>query len=166
MAFVIGDLREGDRDVLQPEAAQELHRAGYTREQAEALQTPGKFKVSWLPPHLHPLVNLGGYVDDTIVGCIQLFRRADGTGVLEFLFVRVDYRDGGYARKLVREALRVAQIVGIEMIEVFAMEREPKAISFWEHLFQIPPNATGVLEVLDLRDPAQGWRLERVRIAV
>jgi N-acetylglutamate synthase-like GNAT family acetyltransferase len=97
--------------------------------------------------------------DGAVAGCIQLYRRADGVGVLEFLYVFPSYRNHGYARRLVQEGIQAARDHGITTIEVFPLQREPEAVAFWTHLFKTSPNMTGEVVLLGQRWLATGWRL-------
>jgi GNAT superfamily N-acetyltransferase len=104
-------------------------------------------------------------VAGTTVGGIQLWRRGDGAGVLEFLFVMPSHQKKGYGRQLVREAVAAARSAGIELVEVYAMDREPEARAFWEHLLGTP-NTTGVAMILGQQWSAKGWRLATADIVL
>ncbi len=88
------------------------------------------------------------------------------TGVLEFLYVLPSHRNKGYARRLVQEAIRAAQDHDIATIEVFPLQREPDAVTFWAHLFRSAPTMAGEVVLLGQRWPANGWRLRTAAIAL
>lgn len=111
------------------------------------------------------LENLCLETNGRVIGGIQLYRRADGTGVLEFLYVLKSQRGWGCGRRLVQEAIGVAQAHGVEIIEVFPLEREPEAIRFWTHLLGTSPDKAGHVCLLGQRWPARGWRLPVAQIA-
>jgi len=130
----------------------------YTKAEVEAMRTPGGFIVSWMTGPRQLVDAFCVEVASTVVGCIQLWRRGDGVGVLEFLFVMPPHQKKGYGRQLVREAIAAARSAGIETVEVYAMDREPEACAFWTHLLGTA-NKRGVATILGQRLPARGWRL-------
>ncbi len=137
----------------------------YTQRQADAMRTPGGFTVSWMTGPCQMVDAFCAEVTGAVVGCIQLWRRGDGVGVLEFLFVMPSHQKKGYGRRLVQEAIGAARSAGIQMMEVYAMEREPEACAFWKHLLGTPNN-TGEATLLGQRLLATGWRLRTADIAV
>ncbi len=137
----------------------------YTPAETDALQDPRQHESSWLPAdHEATLVDLGVDVDGQIVAFIFVQRRDDGVAVLESLFVHPDHRSAGYARLLVRAAVEAARGAGLETVEVFAMDREPRAIAFWRHLLGTPPNRKGMVQMPGGQLTAQGWRLDTAAI--
>jgi hypothetical protein len=68
------------------------------------------------------------------------------------------------ARCLVREGVAEAMKAGLLTTEVYAMEREPRSLSFWEYLLQTKPNTEGQLTLLGQPHPAKGWRLATTKI--
>jgi GNAT superfamily N-acetyltransferase len=152
---------------LQDASRDELVASGlYSQQEVDAMRTPGRFKASWMA-EAHQLVEaLCAEVDGAVVGCIQLYRRADGAGVLEFLYVLPSHRNYGYARRLVQDAIQAARDHGISTIEVFPLEREPEAVAFWTHFFKTSPKMTGEVVLLGQRWLATGWRLPVVAIVL
>lgn len=137
----------------------------YTEEEVAAMRAPGGFVVSWLAGARQLVDAFCVEVTGIVVGCVQLWRRGDGVGVIEFLFVMPLHQKKGYGRQLVREAIGAARSAGIETVEVYAMDREPEACAFWEHLLGLP-NTAGVATILGQRWPAKGWRLATTDIVL
>jgi GNAT superfamily N-acetyltransferase len=142
----------------------------YTGAENDALLDPAQRENSWLPSGTDStIVDLGVEVDGQIVGMLFVMRRSDGVGVLEALFVDPKYRDGGYARQLVQAGIAAVCAARLEMIEIFAMDREPRAITFWRHVLEAPPNKQGVCQLLDGSGgqlAATGWRLKAADVRV
>jgi len=143
---------------LQAAAANEMVSSRLYSEQEVAAMHSGGFVASWMLGPKQLAVTLGAVVDGAVVGCIQLWRRADGTGVLEYLFVQHSYRESGIGTQLVKDAVSFGAQQGVEMIEVFAMEREPKAVRFWERRLG-PADQQGQVMLVGKRFPARGWRM-------
>jgi GNAT superfamily N-acetyltransferase len=139
----------------------------YSREEVEAMMDPQQHDVSWLPKGRHVMVvELGGFVDGALVGSVDLLKRDDDTAVVEQLAVYPDHRRHGYGRRLVREAVASARRAGLPMLEVFAFQREIKAIEFWSHLLRAAPTLEGHGVLLGERRPAKGWRVKTAEIFV
>jgi ribosomal protein S18 acetylase RimI-like enzyme len=139
----------------------------YTAKEVEAIMDPEQHEVSWLlKDRFVQLVSLGGFLGPTLVGSVDVLLRDDQTAVIEQLAVYPLHRKHGYGQRLVREAVASAQRAQVPMLEVFALEREPKAVSFWRHLLKVAPNIEGHLVLLGTRRPAKGWRLPTAGISV
>ena len=138
----------------------------YTPDEATALLDPQQHESSWLPNGRETtLADFGAYVVGRLVGFMFVQRRDDGVAVLESLYVHPDHRHSGFARLLIRAGVEAARDAGLPTIEIFAMDREPRAIAFWRRLLG-PPNATGSVQMPGGRLTAQGWRLETDSINV
>jgi ribosomal protein S18 acetylase RimI-like enzyme len=149
---------------LQKASTDELVGLGlYTHEEVDAMRR-GEFIASWMMGSHQELAALCAEINGNVVGCIQLYGRADGIGVLEFLYVLPPHRKSTNqcGRHLVQEAIRAAQDFGLAWVEVFPLDREPGAVNFWAHLLGTPPNRTGYVDLLGKRWPATGWSLRTV----
>lgn len=147
---------------LMRSASDELLACGlYTQAEVNAMHTPGEFKASWMPwGHYLSVGIYGAEVDRNVIGCIELLERDDRTGILEVLFVAKEFRDKHVATRLVHEAVQEAHARSVVAIEVYTMEREPKAVAFWKNFFDpFQPNTSGQLALLGNAFPAIGWRL-------
>jgi len=111
----------------------------YTAQEVEGMADPEQHEVSWLPNDRYlQLVQLGGFLGPEFVASVDVLRRDDETAIIEELAVYPRYQGCGYGRKLVRAAVASAQRAQLPILEVFALEREPKAVSFWRHLLGAP----------------------------
>jgi GNAT superfamily N-acetyltransferase len=139
----------------------------YSPGEVEAMKDAEQHDVSWLPKgHYDAVVSLGGFVGEALVSSVHLWRRDRVTAVIEQLAVDPLHRGHGYARRLVRDAVSAAQREGLETLEVFALEREPKAVEFWRHLLEVAPNVEGHAVFAGKSRPAKGWRLTTSKISV
>lgn len=139
----------------------------YSQEEVEAMVDPDRHTVSWIPgPQVEVVVELGVFVEGRLVGSVDLWRRDQETAVIEQLAVHPLHRKHGYGRRLVREVVASAQRAGFPTLEVFALEREPKAVAFWRHVLGVDPNLDGEMVALGTRFPAKGWRLPTAQISV
>ncbi|HVS06433.1 MAG TPA: GNAT family N-acetyltransferase [Candidatus Dormibacteraeota bacterium] len=138
----------------------------YTAQEVEGMADPEQHEASWLPRNRYiQLVQLGGFLGPELVAIVDVLRRDDETAIIEELAVHPRYQDQGYGGKLVRAPVASAQRAQLPILEVFALEREPKAVSFWRHLLGAP-NIGGHLILLGTRRPAKGWRLPTAEISV
>jgi GNAT superfamily N-acetyltransferase len=139
----------------------------YSVEEIDGMRDPHQHDVSWLPKGSFVWVaSLGGFVGGTLVGCVDALQRVDEIVVVEQLAVHPQHRGHGYARRLVREAVASARRARLSTLEVFALEREAKAVKFWRHLVRAAPNMDGHMMLLGTRRPAKGWRLPTAEISV
>jgi GNAT superfamily N-acetyltransferase len=138
----------------------------YSQEEIDAMVDPERHEQTWIPKGpVEVVAELGGFVEGALVGSVDVWRR-DQTAVMEQLAVHPLHRNHGYGRKLVRAAVAVARRTGFPTVEVFAIEREPKAVAFWQHVLGVPPSMVGDVTLLDTHLPAKGWRLATATLSV
>lgn len=156
--------------LVEAQRADLVDRGHYTAEEARAMNTPGRFRASWLPRPPDRYSPIAGETSGQVVGWILLLERDDGIGLLESLFVHPIARGKGYARLLVREAFRMAAAAGRETIEVYALDREPETVELWgKRLLKVAPNMRGQVTLLTTPPvtlTAQGWRLNTADVRI
>src|SRR5579864_4091290 len=109
---------------------------GYAYAEADAMSTARAFRASWTPrpPKIHQAI--AGVLGREIVSWIHLMIRDDDVALIESLFVHVDRRDNDYARLLTREAIRRTRSLGVENLDVYALDCDIDNDALWEHLLR------------------------------
>jgi GNAT superfamily N-acetyltransferase len=154
--------RETQFQALVAAQGADLIKHGYTAAEVDAMGT-GQFRASWLAAPAKASWAIAGLVGQgAVVGWIHLLIRQDNVALLESLFVLVTERHQGYARRLVRQAIVRAAAARIEILEVYALDRDLGNDALWGHLLKAAPNASGQVTVFTTPPvvlSAKGWHV-------